>query len=156
MTIVKNERAFQERVWKAERLGWALFGLILVLALLGFTGKGGYWSTVNRDAGAIAVEHPRVARSRSAETVTLHLLPSANERGFALPEAFFSLFRLEDVEPAPHRTQHQSGSRLFFYPAGHAPLTVRLHAQPNGVGSARFALSALGGDSVQISIFVLP
>src|SRR5690606_25597894 len=59
---IDERRHFQEIFWTVERFAWIIFALILLLALLGLTGSGGYFAKTTQTLDAGTAEYARFSR----------------------------------------------------------------------------------------------
>lgn len=141
---IEEHRPFQEKFWKAERIAWASFGLLLLLALLGITGSGGVFSRMTIDFGNGYVEVPRFSRWQTSDSLTASLPPGDGERRFTIGPAFFHTFKVEDIVPPPFATENGSDGTIYHFrsdPEAPLALTMHLRAQGPGVVSYRVGVN---------------
>lgn len=153
---LKENRAFQERFWRLQRLGWAGFALLIALAVLGLTGSGGPFHRQEIALGPAMAEVPRVARWAAADEIVLRFAPAgAGARQVALGGGFLDGFALERVEPTPETARLVPGGQVLTFASDGGPNEVRLRLRPLGPGPAGFTLGA-GGPAQPVRLFVLP
>ena len=70
---VNDAPRFQHGFWIAERVSWLFFFLLLIVAVLGFTGMGGVFAAASVRSAAAEVEFPRVARWEASDEVRISL-----------------------------------------------------------------------------------
>lgn len=153
---LEEHRVFQDGFWVAERVGWGCFALVILLALAGLTGRGGYFADFETRAGVALVEMPRVARR--GETAVLHVAFGRNggRHLLALDGAFLSLFEVEGVSPHPLRSVAAGeGVALQFEAVGPAPHHARLHIRALRAGWAEVRVVA-DGSAVPARLLILP
>ncbi|MCA1491993.1 hypothetical protein [Sinorhizobium alkalisoli] len=146
---IDEHRPFQEKFWKAERIGWAGFGLLLLFALLGLTGSGGVFSRITIDFGDGYVDVPRFSRWQASDSLTASLPPGDSERRFTVAPAFFRTFQIEDIVPPPFATENGSDGTVYRFrsdPEAPLALTVHLRAQEPGIASYRVGVN---GEAMQ-------
>jgi hypothetical protein len=150
-------RRSQERFWTAERWAWITYGLLVLAALAGLTGSGGPLSRAEVTLGTGAIEYPRIARWQAADDMTVTFSAGTGERSLTLGRAFAKSFGIEDVQPAPERSEAlPEGQRLVFRLPGGGPAQVRLYLRPSSPGLARFEAALDGAPPLSLSVFVLP
>jgi hypothetical protein len=117
---VQEDRAWQEKFWTFQRIGWALMALLILAAMLGATGKGGPLASASAQTPAGTIEYPRITRWRAVEQVTVRLPPAtAGKVELELSKAFAELFTIESVDPEPAEVQATgTGHRFSFDVAG--------------------------------------
>ena len=154
---LEEDRGFQERFWTIERWAWSAFGLILLLALAGLAGGGGFFAhaTMNLEAGQI--EYPRVARWESADEITAVFASDSSEHRLTLSPQFSKYFQIEDIQPLPDSTLvSPAGEVMVFRAEGGSPTQVVLHFRAQRPGLARYDLSLDGGSPAGATTVVLP
>lgn len=113
---VEEDRPWQETLWSAQRVGWALMALLIFAALLGALGKGGPFASASARSPAAVIEYPRITRWQSNEQVTVRLPPSASgEVDVELSRAFVELFSVESIEPDPSEVQATGAGHRFTF-----------------------------------------
>lgn len=154
---LEEHRAFQERFWTVERFAWIGFGLLLLAALLGFTGSGGALSrsTAHMEGGSI--DHPRVARWESADELMVTFAAGAEERRLTLSPAFAEALQVEAIQPEPTDSAISGeGAILTFDTDPGAPAEVTIHFSALKPGLPTFEAHIDDGAPVSIGLLVLP
>ena len=60
---IDEDMEFQRRSWIVQRIGWAIFALVILLAALGLFGDGILSDTkAGQEEGALWLEYPRFER----------------------------------------------------------------------------------------------
>jgi hypothetical protein len=152
-----EQRGFQERFWTVERWAWMIFGLILLLALAGLSGGGGFLAHSVAELEAGEVEYPRVARWESSDEVTVTFGQQSEEHRLTLSPQFSQFFQLEDIQPLPDRSLATPAGEVMVFQSGDgAPAKVVLHLRSQRPGIARYDISLDGGRPVGVTTVVLP
>jgi hypothetical protein len=154
---IEEDRGFQERFWTIERWAWAVFGLIILLALAGLAGGGGFLAhtTVHLEAGRI--EYPRVSRWEAADEITAFFASDSPEHRLTISPQFSKYFQIEDIQPLPDSTLvSPAGEVMVFRAEGGPPNQVVLHLRAQRPGLARYDLSLDGGAPAAATTVVLP
>jgi hypothetical protein len=154
---LNDDPDFQERWWTAQRWGWAGFGVIVVIGLLGLTGAGGWLSSATVRGQAGAIDYPLITRWQSDDDMAASFAPAdAAVRELRLARTFLEQFQITDIEPAPAQSiADADGMRLRFdvQPGNAAEIVVHLRAEHPGYASYVFYLD---GEALPASTFVLP
>lgn len=132
---LQTDRPLQERLWMANRVGWAVMLVLVVVAILGLTGSGGWLSHHQLRAGDATIDLPRIGRWAAADHLSVEFAPE--QRGSSrvtVPQSFLDLFAIEAVSPRP--------SSVVATPEGHI-YTFDLSGTGGG-RSARFSLRPPG------------
>lgn len=154
---LEEHRSFQEKMWTIERWGWAGFGVIIVAALLGVTGGGGYLAHARAQIEGGEIDYPRFARWDTGEGFKVIFAAGEEERALTLSPAFADAFQIEDIRPAPERSQARpDGDRMIFRLIAGAPATVHIHVRAVKPGLARFKAAIDDGARQDITAIVLP
>jgi hypothetical protein len=150
---------FQRRVWRAERIGWALMLALVLAALGGLFGGGGPLARGQARDGGLEADWPRMARLGAGAPirVTLPPEPGAREAELRLPADFAARWRVREIAPAPLEAEAGAAAfvlRLRRDPDGHA--AVSIEAEPEGgPGPRRLRLEA-SGRVLDLPVFVWP
>lgn len=153
---LEEHRSFQEKLWTAERVAWVGFGLVVVAALLGVTGSGGYLSRGHLQMEGGEIEFPRFTRWEAADSLKISFDAGEAERSLTLSPAFAETFQIEDVQPEPSDWQARpDGERLIFNLVAGAPATVHIHVRAQHPGLADFN-AAIDGTARRVNSIVLP
>jgi hypothetical protein len=154
---LEEHREFQERFWTVERWAWVGFGLILIFALSGLAGGGGFLAhaTITMEAGE--VDYPRITRWESADEVTVTFGSPGDEHRLTLSPQFSQYFQIEDIQPLPARSATSPAGEVMVFQSENGPQSkVVLHLRPQRPGLAGYEVSLDGGDPVGVTTVVLP
>ena len=156
---VCEDRAFQDKMWTAQRVGWALMLLFLVAALLGATGGGGPLAMARVETPEGTIEYPRVTRWQAAADMTVTLPPGTGAKAeLHLSNELIKLFHVETVTPEPSQTvATPAGHRFTFDVAGGGPKTIVFHVRASKPSLMTRAQTKIGaGEPVRLAVTVLP
>ena len=147
-------RRFQDRFWTVERFAWAAFIVVIVLALLGFTGAGGPFSHARKSLSAGEVTYPRVSRWQASDIMKVAFAPGGTDRRLSLSPEFSAAFRIESIQPRPQSSKlGDQGTVLTF--GGNGAGTVHLFLVPVGSRVASYTIT-VNGDALQARTLILP
>ena len=163
---VRQDERFQHREWTAERVGWALMGLLVVAGLLGFLGKGPFsWATARSDRGWVAVEYQRVNHHEADDSIVLAFAPQAVENDAITAEltgSWVSGVDRQGISPQPAEEMLIPGGVVLEFPVERAgtldtgpalTVTVTFRAQEYGGLSGEVAVV---DERASFTQFVLP
>lgn len=159
---IGEDRPFQERYWRAQRIGWIGFALIVAAGLAGLTGKGGPFARAAVTTAEGAVHYPRITRWETDDDIRIALSPDlGSEIHIDIGSAFARTFALEDIEPAPVRSfVTGEGYRFVFTslpppPIGERIITLHVRTLRPSAG-ADLNIRINGGRPLKFSPVVLP
>lgn len=114
-----EDRGWQDRLWKVQRVGWALMLLFLIAAILGATGSGGFLATASAETGGATIHYPRIARWQAAADMIVELPPSQSGKvEFELSDRLIEAFGVETVSPTPSAVVATGGGHRFTFDVG--------------------------------------
>lgn len=174
-----EDLALQRSLWRAERVGWGVLGVLVGAALLGATGRGLLSRAEVRasdapatprtaaspagrpPAATLRVEYERILRSEAPTVVRVHTGPNAAVAG--LVRVWFDQPCIEHVDldgilPQPVRTE-VTAERVVFVFATAAPgdsATFVFRFSPAEVGPETGRVGLDGGPAVRFRQFLLP
>lgn len=148
---------FQRRNWWIQRIGWALFLLILVLAVLGLFGEG-LLSAARHEGGSATIEFSRCARRGVPTRIVVELHAGSSPSPLVLSRSFADRLRADSViPPAAHNTATRDGLILEFgRPANESDRWVRFEVVYHEAGLFDGWISIAGGTPLRIRQFVYP
>lgn len=153
---LEEPRAFQKRFWIAERVAWIIFALIIVLALLGFTGAGGPFSRASVEVAGASLDYPRVSRWQTSDELRVTLPPGTEERRVSFAQAFYDSFQIEGIEPPPESQKSTAeGVEMTFAADADADASIVIYVRPLHPGFPSFTVG-LNGNDQHISSAILP
>jgi hypothetical protein len=153
---VEEDRPFQRAFWVVERCAWALFSLLLLLAMAGLTGAGGYLSRGSYSMPVGDVDYPRVSRWGASDTLRVRFDDGGPTHRLTLGSQFFRYFELATIQPQPERAFAEGSGATFEFtaaPPGRAEVTLYVRAFEPGFPSYRLGLD---GTDTQLSTVILP
>jgi hypothetical protein len=157
---VAENMPHQRRVWIAERIGWAVVTLIVVLALAGVFGRGPLSAmTVASGDGSLTVEADRFQRNGARSMIRVAALVPAGESAVSIriSREFFEHFNIEAMVPqAATAAPDGAGVQLSFPARGGDRAVVYLRVRAEGIGLMRSRIALSGGGSVDLLQFIHP
>ena len=147
---------WQRLFWRAERIGWAGFALVIGMALAGLTGRGGWLAVAEHRAGAALVEAPRFSRRGETALMEVAFGIGAGRHLLAIGGGFLVHYEVVGIVPPPLRSVAAGdGLALQFDTVGTAPHRVRLYLRAREAGLMR-AQVVIDGAGVGLRSLILP
>lgn len=154
-----SDLALQERVWRAERLAWVVFLLVLIAALLGAFGNGPLAHASHRDPGGrLVVQYERLMRHATMTTLTLSVMPRGDSAEVWISNRFLREILIDRIVPEPSGMTSDAERTLFRFAAASPdrPVRVTWHVTPLGYGPVELAGGTPGVPAFHLPLFVYP
>jgi hypothetical protein len=159
---IDEDIVYQEREWKAQRVGWVIIWLLLLAALLGVFGKG-----VLSDAQAadptqvLSVKYARFERYRSPTTIELVIGPTLTGAGkfaIALNREFVDRVSIDRIDPEPESVKSDSNRLLYEFEvtADNQPAHVYINYEYAQFGASEVQINLENGPALVLHQFVYP
>ena len=158
---VSEDIAFQQKEWRAERIGWLLMAAIILLALLGFFGGGLISTTTKREPSGFQITYGRFDRLMNPSQISLQLPATAIQSGearFWIDRQYLDAVQVETVLPVPDSVE-VNGDRVFYVvkaadPSQPVKVKIELWLQKSGLirGQAGWE----GGSPLTFTQFIFP
>lgn len=147
--------------WKVQRVSWVIMALIVVAALLGFTGNGGIGNLQRLKAGdsaeGLEIEYERFLRRGAPSEIKVKLAPSTNDSltDLRISKDFYEKLEIDKIVPEPSQVYTHKQGITYRFVSAHEPFTVIFYLKPAGMGSLplQFATSK---KQVAITPFIYP
>jgi hypothetical protein len=156
---IDDDHGFERADWRAQRIGWTIMAVILVLAVAGVLGRG----RLSRERIPLGA-----GDTLAVETVTRHNAPaelrlklrsvSANSLFVDISRAFLDDVEVRSVSPEPTDiVPHARSTRYVFAADGSSgPIELVFVYAPNGYWRNGGWISVAGSAPVAFSQVVLP
>lgn len=154
--------AFQERQWRWERLGWILFGVIIIAALLGVFGTGPLSNTTATSPDELfQVSYERIVRHQGEAEYLLRIEPEAISNGQVtvwFASATTATVRIDSVAPEPSEVTVRGDRLAWTFAADPAagPVTIVFHVTPQEIGWETVQVGLDPGTSLTLRQVMLP
>lgn len=153
---IREDPRLQRWIWRCERLGWALLGLFVALALAGLFASGGPWATAKRvsDDGQLKVEYQRFQRRGAPATLILEVAPGITRVG--LDERLVADWTVEALYPQPLRMTSSDGVLWLDLAPGTGSSRLHLALRPDRLGTVDWRILRPGQPPLALSAFIYP
>lgn len=158
---VGEDLDFQRRWWRFEKITWAVFGVLLLLTILGVFGRGPVAKASKSSLDAnLQLKYDRIQRTGTPSDLDIEFGPSAIHNGqirLFLSESIITKLGALRISPQPLKSEVGSGGVTYTFPANHYPANVVISMAPSGPGSFRFTvLLPDEGSTLSENIIVVP
>jgi hypothetical protein len=158
---IQEDLGFQATMWRVQRVGWAVLGLLVVAAVLGAFGRGVLSGAVTGDPDGVRVEYERFPHRGSPTSVRVRVAGAAvagDEARVWLSRGWLESMRVEQISPSPSAEGIVPGRIVLTIPVrpGTDEVAVSLRLRPDDAGPAHGEAGVVGGPSVRFSQFVYP
>ncbi|WP_085582380.1 MULTISPECIES: hypothetical protein [unclassified Pseudomonas] len=156
---IREDMAYQLKVWRFERCGWYVLVLLVLLGLAGLFSRGMISSREVRSAdGNVRVGYEMFHRNGSTNSMKISMA--------AAPEATVELeltgdllegFSIETLQPEPVRSRSSAnGLHLWLQADTQGELSLYLTLRGDGLGLFRSHITTPGSDGVTLVQFIFP
>jgi hypothetical protein len=156
---IDEDIALERKNWILQRIAWVLMALLVLAALLGFTGDGGLTGISKRTAGSKAdgleIDYERFLRYKAPTEllVTFYAAAGPSRHELHFSKGFYEKIQVEQVIPEPLEVYtHEQGITYRF---SDNVSSVTFYLKPKRIGSITHTVSA-GGPGISFSQFVYP
>lgn len=151
-----ESRKLQSVIWTGQRIVWLLCLGLILLAVVGRTGQGGFGARRTVAIPTAIAELPRAVRRGAADEITLRFTRPAPDHRLLLPADLLAWFEVAPILPAPARSVARAeGTELTFTTMGPPPHVVTLTLIPRQAGAFALRL-VLDGQTLAVPLPVLP
>jgi hypothetical protein len=157
---IDQDLELELRQWSVQRVGWAVFLLILIAGLAGLLG-GGPLGHAEASADPLTVGYERFARTRAATELEVHISPGAAPNGEVeiwLDRGYLDKVDIEVVLPQPSGMAAAADRIIFRFivndPA--EPGEIIFDVQPSEPGRIEARLGLVDGPEVRFDQFIYP
>lgn len=113
---VTEDRAWQEKFWTAQRVGWVLMAVFIVAAIAGLTGMGGPLASARAELGGGTIDYPRITRWQADDQLQVRVSPtSPADVELTLSPEFVQLFAISSIQPEPAEVQATAAGHRFTF-----------------------------------------
>jgi hypothetical protein len=152
-----EHRAFQEKYWTVQRWAWIGYGLIIVAALLGFSGEGGLFARVHIRAAGNEINYPRFARWQTEDAISIAFAPADEaDRRILLSPEFGQGIVIVGAEPRPSKSSATAaGEELIVHVRPGERAMAKMRIRPAAPGIVRGTVS-IDGAPAAVTLIILP
>lgn len=156
---VREDMAYQVKVWRFERGGWYVLVLIILLALGGLFSRGPVSSReAHGSDGKVRVQYEMFHRNGSSNPMKITVIGLANATvELELAGELLDGFSIESLLPEPIRASSAGEGMTLWLPTDfQGRASVYLTLQGEGVGLFRTRIASPGAEPVNLDQFIFP
>ncbi len=160
---IDQDLEFQQRMWRAERIGWAVMAILLLCAALGMFGHGALSRTMALKGDLLTVEYQRFGRYQAPMEMRVYLSAGSSQDHplfFQLDRVFLMNVQITSIFPKPVTEQPiYDGVQFLFSPTrvkGEGSLVVTISYQPKQMGLLKAAVRGEETTSLSVTQFIYP
>lgn len=154
---------YQRNEWRAQRIGWAVMALLVLLALTGLLGGSGPLAEAEIEAadGSVRVRYLRLDHHHGPGELSVEIAPEFVEAGelrLWMDRSYLDGLNLETVVPEPERVELEAERAIFVFNVGEGrgQLTLTFTYHHDGYWWDVAKLGLINGDPVEFSQIVFP
>ncbi|WP_299708334.1 hypothetical protein [uncultured Pontibacter sp.] len=158
---IDEDIQLESNSWKIQRVAWVIMALVIIAALLGFTGDGGIGNLQSLKAGdsseLLEVEYERFLRRSAPAEIKVKLAPSTSNSltDLHLSKDFYEKFQIDKVVPEPSEVYTHEQGITYSFTTANQPFSVTFYLTPKGMGSLPLHFST-DKKKVAITQFIYP
>lgn len=157
---ISEDKQFQQREWKMERIGWVLMMLLVIAGFLGLLGGPGLFSDATAAAPNLQVRYSRFAHLLEDTSLRLWATPVESEDTvrISISNTLLEDVRIEGIVPEPESVEAASDHVTFSFQlqAPNEEAVVTFYLNPTRPGTKQGWLGIDGDSPVELSLFVYP
>lgn len=158
---IDENMEFQRRSWIIQRVGWAIFTLVILLAALGLFGDGVLSNAqAGQPDGGFWLEYPRFERFEDEFRMKVHAGEGAaaeREIRIQLNQRYLDAIEVNHISPEPDsEIKDADGVTYVFKTDRSSRFTAHFYMLPRKVGPLSGTFRLQNGDRVDFSQFIYP
>lgn len=158
-----EDRDFQQREWRGQRIGWAVMLLIVLAALLGLFGRGPLArATIGGEGDPVRLRYDRLTRHSSPAVLDIRLGAGvADEDGEVrlwLEREYMREMQVEEIAPEPESMEASENGIVYVFRVAdrRRPTRVTFRIQPRGYWLQSGGVGLAGREPLRFRQFVFP
>lgn len=156
---INQDLGVQERMWRIQRVGWALIGVIVLSGLSGLFGRGPLGYTTGGDVhGPLWVEYERFGRNQASSELRIHVRPTSDTVRIWIGPDYTAHVDILRIIPEPAISRVDGAGFMFEVAAmgKNEPGTITLNLQFHAVGRVAGEVRSPGSPAIPIRQFIYP
>jgi hypothetical protein len=159
---IVQDLSFQEREWRAQRIGWVVMALIVLAALLGLTGTGVFaGGTAGDETAPLEVEYSRIAELDAPAHLDARIAADAatgEAVKLRLDRSYLDGVEIERITPLPDDVETTADQIVYEFRVDTpgAPIEVSFDLRPSTFGVKQGSIGLTGGLVLDFTQLVLP
>ncbi len=156
-----QDLTFQRRSWRVQRVGWALWLLVLIAAAAGLLGEGPLSDATIGARGLFQVQYERLVRHGAPVLLELHLEPGAvqgDEARVWIDKAYLQGMQIQTMYPEPESVEARADGMTYVFKLDEPgePASIIFNVTYDSIGLQHGQVALNDGAPVSFSQFVYP
>src|SRR5689334_19759976 len=159
---INQDLSFQRRMWKAERVGWAVIAALLAAGMAGLFGQGPVSRVTTKESSPLAVAYERFGRYQAPQQLEVFFTsdrPQDDILSLQINREFLDKVQIGRIMPTPLEERATPDGVMFLFPiirqnGGRAHITVMY--QPEMIGDLPATFTLENTTSIRIHQFIYP
>ncbi len=158
---IDEDISFERSTWKIQRVGWVIMLLIVLSAILGFTGRGGLLNvnkqTVTSTDGTMEIEYERFQRREASSElkITLKNISTPSPTIFFSTD-FYTKQRIDKIIPEPEKVEAGADGIVYTFAVDAPNTQLIFHTKSTTFGQIQYSVQRPGSSAETIKHFVYP
>jgi hypothetical protein len=159
---ISEDYGFQRREWVAQRIGWGLVLVLIVITAAGLFGHGPIsWTTAETADGTLKASFERFGRRGGSQSLLLRADAAAATKGawgLEIADDYVSAVEFRSISPQPDAATRVPGAILYTFTQTNpdADLKVTFRLTPSGLWGVNGEIRLAGHDRLTIEQFFFP
>jgi hypothetical protein len=155
---IEDEIAFQKKDWQAQRIGWAIMLLLILLALLGVFGGNGILSDVQAETDGLAVHFERFGRYKMSGQLQFDAEGSGDVVRLWIDSSYLENVEIESISPQPELVESAPDRQIYLFPITQSgePISITFYIKPERPGVLNGKAGIEGGSSLDFTQLIYP
>ncbi|MCM8748094.1 hypothetical protein NET02_02945 [Thermomicrobiaceae bacterium CFH 74404] len=159
---IEEDLEFQRAMWRVQKIGWVVIGIIVVAALLGLFGNGPLSRAVAGQAGLrFRVEYERFARYKAPMSMTIRIEPGVAQQGRVrvwVAREYLEAIAIQQIVPEPVEVLSQEDGTTYVIQVADPskPASVTFDAQPDQFGLQTIRIQVQDGQPLRFRQLIYP
>ena len=154
---IDDDKEFQRKEWRAQRIGIIGLALLVAVAAAGLTGMGGPLNDAEagRRGDPVFVEFERVVRQGATSSMTVHLHHAPGVVKFWVSTPYLENVRIASIDPEPERVVLEQSRQVFEVQAGATDVAITIVMEHVAIGRLDAEIGLVDGPSVRLGQWAL-
>jgi hypothetical protein len=158
---LEEDFQFQRREWRVQRVGWTLWALVVLAALVGLFGPGPLSSAESSTPDhSLTVQFDRFLHCKNPTTLELMIDPESDAGAVRInvSQSLLDALRIVRIEPEPERRELAKDGIIYTFARAGATVInrIRLHVEYQRFGRQRGTIALEGHEPITLAQLVYP
>lgn len=158
---ISQDLEYQKKMWKVERVGWGVMGLISLAGLLGVLGPGLLGHTTQGGKNdPLKIEFERFGRYQAPTELRVQLgtaIQQGDNVRVGISRDYLEQMQIQQITPEPESVESQSDKLVYHFRVTSLdqPTAITFYLEPETIGPLSGSVE-LQGQTLQFNQFIYP